>query len=118
MGEITAPGDAEDEQRTYTKLLTAINEYRRRRHRAGPEVLGPRPAGLDGEDWDHLISPTRSTCTPTPASNAAWNRRGPAPPPNAPPSCRRSRRCAGNLRPARTGTAGNTRPAEIGSPTQ
>ncbi|OEJ23054.1 hypothetical protein AR457_38330 [Streptomyces agglomeratus] len=55
MEEITAPGeDDEDEQRTYTKLLTAIGDYRRRHHRAGPDVLGPRPAGLDGEEWDHL----------------------------------------------------------------
>ncbi len=55
MEEITAPGgDDEDEQRTYTKLLTAIGDYRRRHHRAGPDILGPRPAGLDGEEWDHL----------------------------------------------------------------
>ncbi|MFF8618814.1 MobF family relaxase [Streptomyces sp. NPDC015350] len=55
MEEITAPGeDDEDEQRTYTKLLTAIGDYRRRHHRAGPDVLGPRPAGLDSEEWDHL----------------------------------------------------------------
>ncbi|MFF8478699.1 MobF family relaxase [Streptomyces sp. NPDC015414] len=55
MEEITAPGeDDEDEQRTYTRLLTAIDDYRRRHHRAGPDVLGPRPAGLNGEEWDHL----------------------------------------------------------------
>ncbi|MFE5191919.1 hypothetical protein [Streptomyces sp. NPDC056628] len=55
MEEITAPGeDDEDEQRAYTRLLTAISDYRRRHHRAGPDVLGPRPAGLDGEEWDHL----------------------------------------------------------------
>ncbi|MFF2205873.1 hypothetical protein [Streptomyces sp. NPDC058145] len=55
MEEITAPGeDDEDEQRTYTRLLTAISDYRRRHHRAGPGVLGPRPAGLDGEEWDQL----------------------------------------------------------------
>ncbi|MEU5196073.1 MobF family relaxase [Streptomyces scabiei] len=55
MEEITAPGeDDEGEQRTYTKLLTAVSDYRRRHHRAGPDVLGPRPAGLDGEEWDHL----------------------------------------------------------------
>ncbi|MEV0965513.1 MobF family relaxase [Streptomyces sp. NPDC049910] len=55
MEEITAPGDDdEDEQRTYTKLLTAIGDYRRRHHRAGPDVLGPRPAGLNGEEFDHL----------------------------------------------------------------
>lgn len=55
MEEITAPGeDDEDEQRTYTKLLTAISDYRRRHHRAGPDVLGPRPQGLDSEEWDHL----------------------------------------------------------------
>ncbi|MFD7861593.1 MobF family relaxase [Streptomyces sp. NPDC059783] len=55
MEEITAPGqNDEDEQRAYTKLLTAIGDYRRRYHRAGPDVLGPRPAGLDGEEWDHL----------------------------------------------------------------
>ncbi|MGW6753141.1 hypothetical protein [Streptomyces sp. NPDC055006] len=53
MEDITAPGD-DDEQRAYTKLLTAIGDYRRRHHRAGPDVLGPRPAGLDGEGWDHL----------------------------------------------------------------
>ncbi|MFB6984596.1 MobF family relaxase [Streptomyces sp. NPDC056297] len=55
MEEITAPGeDDEDEQRTYTKLLTGIGDYRRRHHRAGPDILGPRPAGLDGEEWDYL----------------------------------------------------------------
>lgn len=55
MEEITAPGaDDEDEQRTYTRLLTALSDYRRRHHRAGPDVLGPRPAGLDGDEWDHL----------------------------------------------------------------
>lgn len=55
MDEITAPGeDDEDEQHTYTKLLTAISDYRRRHHRAGPDVLGPRPQGLDSEEWDHL----------------------------------------------------------------
>ncbi|MFF8401717.1 AAA family ATPase [Streptomyces sp. NPDC015684] len=55
MEEITAPGgDDEDEQRTYTRLLTAIGDYRRRHHRAGPDILGPRPAGLDGEEWDHV----------------------------------------------------------------
>ncbi|MFC8784944.1 hypothetical protein [Streptomyces nigra] len=55
MDEITAPGeDDEDEQRAFTRLLTAIGDYRRRHHRAGPDVLGPRPAGLDGEEWDHL----------------------------------------------------------------
>lgn len=36
MGEITAPGDDEDEQRTYPRLLTAIGDYRRRHHRGGP----------------------------------------------------------------------------------
>ncbi|MCZ1011971.1 relaxase domain-containing protein [Streptomyces lydicus] len=55
MEEITAPGeDDEDEQHTYTKLLTALSDYRRRHHRAGPDILGPRPEGLDGEEWDHL----------------------------------------------------------------
>lgn len=55
MEEITAPGeDDEDEQHAYTKLITAISDYRRRHHRAGPDVLGPRPQGLDGEEWDHL----------------------------------------------------------------
>ncbi|MDX2733468.1 hypothetical protein PV320_33180, partial [Streptomyces sp. PA03-2a] len=53
MEEITAPGD-DDEQRTYTKLLTAISDYRRRHHQTGPDVLGPRPQGLDSEEWDHL----------------------------------------------------------------
>ncbi|MER7485069.1 hypothetical protein ABTY20_03820 [Streptomyces sp. NPDC126497] len=57
MEEITVPGeDDEDEQRTYTKLLTAIGDYRRRHHHAGPDILGPRPAGLDGEEWDHLTA--------------------------------------------------------------
>ncbi|MFM9709086.1 hypothetical protein [Streptomyces galilaeus] len=54
MEEITAPGDGEDEQRAYTGLLTAIVGYRRRHHRAGPDILGPRTVGLDAEDWDHL----------------------------------------------------------------
>ncbi|KUN18657.1 hypothetical protein AQJ11_33225 [Streptomyces corchorusii] len=55
MEEITAPSnDDEDEQRTCTRLLTAISDYRRRHHRAGPDILAPRPAGLGGEEWDHL----------------------------------------------------------------
>ncbi|MFD8372323.1 hypothetical protein ACFV2Z_16390 [Streptomyces sp. NPDC059688] len=57
MEEITAPGmddEDEDEQYTYTKLITAVSDYRRRHHRAGPDPLGPRPAGLDGDEWDHL----------------------------------------------------------------
>ncbi|MGW1155972.1 MobF family relaxase [Streptomyces rubiginosohelvolus] len=54
MEEITAPGDDENEQRTYTRLLTALGDYRRRHRRAGPDILGPRPAGLDAEEWDHL----------------------------------------------------------------
>ncbi|GGT02703.1 hypothetical protein GCM10010254_23770 [Streptomyces chromofuscus] len=55
MEEITSPGeDDEDEQRAYTKLLTALGDYRRRHHRAGPDVLGPRPAGPGGQEWDHL----------------------------------------------------------------
>ncbi|WP_240497267.1 hypothetical protein, partial [Streptomyces hirsutus] len=51
MEEIIAPG--EDEQPTYTKLLTALGDYRRH-HRAGPDLLGPRPIGRDGEEWDYL----------------------------------------------------------------
>ncbi|MEV5177782.1 hypothetical protein AB0L10_43825 [Streptomyces flaveolus] len=43
-----------DDAAVLRKLLTAIGDYRRRHHRAGPDVLGPRPRGLDGEDWDHL----------------------------------------------------------------
>ncbi|MFG3207376.1 MobF family relaxase [Streptomyces sp. NPDC048192] len=55
MDQISAPGaDDEAEQRTYTRLLTAIGDYRRRHHRAGPDLLGPRPQGLDGDEWDHL----------------------------------------------------------------
>ncbi|MGX1886793.1 MobF family relaxase [Streptomyces sp. NPDC055287] len=55
MEEITPPGeDAEDEQRTWTRLITVITDYRRRHHRAGPDVLGPRPQGLAGEEWDHV----------------------------------------------------------------
>ncbi|WP_330342642.1 MobF family relaxase [Streptomyces sp. NBC_00557] len=55
MDQITAPGeDDEDEQRIYTRLLTAIGDYRRRHHRAGPDLLGPRPHGVDGQEWDHL----------------------------------------------------------------
>ncbi|MFD4243651.1 MobF family relaxase [Streptomyces sp. NPDC058525] len=55
MEEITPPGeDDEDEQRTFTKLISALADYRRRHHRAGPDILGPRPEGLAGEEWDHL----------------------------------------------------------------
>ncbi|MEU9446225.1 hypothetical protein AB0D42_36280 [Streptomyces sp. NPDC048304] len=58
MDQITAPGaDDEDEQRTYTRLLTAISEYRRH-HLAGPDLLGPRPQGLDTDEWDHLTDAT------------------------------------------------------------
>ncbi|MFI1840452.1 hypothetical protein [Streptomyces olivaceoviridis] len=70
MEEITAPSnDDEDEQRTYTRLLTAISDYRRRHHRAGPGILGPRPAGLGGEEWDHLTDAIDLYATP--ASDAA-----------------------------------------------
>lgn len=60
MEAITAPGeDDEDEQHAYTKLLTAISDYRRRHNRAGPDMLGPRPADLyGGEEWDHLTDAT------------------------------------------------------------
>ncbi|MEW2258244.1 hypothetical protein [Streptomyces sp. NPDC047869] len=44
----------EDEQQAYTNLLTAIGDYRRRHHRAGPDIFGPRTQGLDGDEWDHL----------------------------------------------------------------
>jgi len=55
MEEITAPGeDDEDEQHAYTRLITAVADYRRRHHRAGPDLLGPRPPGQDGQEWDHL----------------------------------------------------------------
>ncbi|AEY86882.1 hypothetical protein SHJG_1607 [Streptomyces hygroscopicus subsp. jinggangensis 5008] len=55
MEEITAPGDdTENEQHTYTKLLIATGGYRRRHHRAGPDILDPRPAGLNSENWDLL----------------------------------------------------------------
>ncbi|WP_277347755.1 MobF family relaxase [Streptomyces barkulensis] len=53
--EITAPAkDDETEHRTYTQLITAINDYRRRHQLTTPDILGPRPAGLAGEEWDHL----------------------------------------------------------------
>jgi hypothetical protein len=66
MEEITAPGeDDEDEQRTYTRLLTAIGDYRRRHHRAGPDVLGPRPKVSTVRSG--TTSPTPSTSTRTPA---------------------------------------------------
>ncbi|MFE9924881.1 hypothetical protein ACFYQA_25935 [Streptomyces sp. NPDC005774] len=55
MEQITAPGeDEEDEQHAYLKLLTAISDYRRRHHRVGPDLLGSRPHGPGGEEWDHL----------------------------------------------------------------
>lgn len=52
---ITAPDrDHAGEQHAYTRLITAIADYRRRRDHAGPDVLGPRPTGDDGREWDHL----------------------------------------------------------------
>ncbi|MEU6106499.1 relaxase domain-containing protein, partial [Streptomyces flaveolus] len=33
---------------------TLFDDYRRRHHRAGPDILGPHPAGLDADEWDHL----------------------------------------------------------------
>ncbi|WP_260149041.1 hypothetical protein [Streptomyces sp. PanSC9] len=58
MEEIIAPGtgdEDEDEQRAYTKLLIAVSDYRRRHHWAGPDSLGPRPAGLDGVARANLL---------------------------------------------------------------
>ncbi|MFF8431743.1 MobF family relaxase [Streptomyces sp. NPDC016566] len=55
IDEITPPGDDdENEQRTWMRLVSALSDYRRRHHRAGLDILGPRPAGLDSEEWDHL----------------------------------------------------------------
>ncbi|WP_326581871.1 relaxase domain-containing protein (plasmid) [Actinacidiphila glaucinigra] len=55
IGAITAPDeDNEDEQHAYTRLVTALADYRRRHHRAGSDILGPRPSGIDGQEWDHL----------------------------------------------------------------
>ncbi|MFJ5220524.1 hypothetical protein ACIP98_38315 [Streptomyces sp. NPDC088354] len=52
---ITAPEeDNEDECRAYTRLVTALADYRRRHHRAGADILGPRPDSIDGQGWDHL----------------------------------------------------------------
>ncbi|MFD0427402.1 hypothetical protein ACFQ60_02265 [Streptomyces zhihengii] len=57
MEKITPPGkDDEDEQRTFTALITTLSDYRRRHHRAGHDILGPRPEGLAGEEWDHLTN--------------------------------------------------------------
>ncbi|GAA2447771.1 hypothetical protein GCM10010405_33980 [Streptomyces macrosporus] len=55
MEEITPPEDDETEHRTYLRLLTAVGDYRRRHHHAGPDPLGPRPSGTAGEEWDHLV---------------------------------------------------------------
>ncbi|MGW9032516.1 ATP-dependent DNA helicase, partial [Streptomyces sp. NPDC055722] len=55
IDEITPPGeDDESEQHTWQRLITALSDYRRRHHRAGPDILGPRPRSLNGEEWDHL----------------------------------------------------------------
>jgi AAA domain len=55
MERITPPGhDDEAEQHVYTHLLAALSDYRSRHHRAGADILGPRPAGAIGEEWDHL----------------------------------------------------------------
>ncbi|MGW8995021.1 MobF family relaxase [Streptomyces zhihengii] len=57
MEKITPPGkDDEDEQRTFTALITTLSDYRRRHHVAGPDILGPRPEGFAGEEWDHLTN--------------------------------------------------------------
>ncbi|MFF4746418.1 hypothetical protein [Streptomyces sp. NPDC001268] len=37
-----------------TPAADRLGDYRRRHHLAGPDVLGPCPVGLGGEDWDHL----------------------------------------------------------------
>ncbi|MEU6071906.1 MobF family relaxase [Streptomyces sp. NPDC047082] len=59
IDEITPPGgDDEDEQHTWMRLITALSDYRRRHHRAGPDILGPRPHGLGAEEWDHLTDAT------------------------------------------------------------
>ncbi|MFF3256999.1 MobF family relaxase [Actinacidiphila glaucinigra] len=55
IDNLTAPEeDNEDEQHAYTRLVTALADYRRRHHRAGTDILGPRPSGIDGQEWDHL----------------------------------------------------------------
>lgn len=73
MEEITAPGeDDEDEQHAYTRLLTAVSDYRCRHHRAGPDASAP--ARQASTATSGTTSPMSSTGTPTPASNTAWNR--------------------------------------------
>ncbi|RSN98497.1 conjugal transfer protein TraA [Streptomyces sp. WAC 05379] len=55
MDHIPAPDpDDEDQQQLWTRLTHQVIGWRRRRHRAGTDPLGPRPNGPAGTEWDHL----------------------------------------------------------------
>ncbi|MGW9596931.1 MobF family relaxase [Streptomyces chartreusis] len=55
MDHIPAPGrDDEDQQQLWTRLTHQVIGWRRRRHRAGTDPLGPRPHGPAAAEWDHL----------------------------------------------------------------
>ncbi|QKZ24283.1 MobF family relaxase [Streptomyces chartreusis] len=55
MDHIPAPDpDDEDQQQLWTRLTHQVIGWRRRRHRAGTDPLGPRPHGPAATEWDHL----------------------------------------------------------------
>uniref|UniRef100_UPI003F499C39 MobF family relaxase n=1 Tax=Streptomyces chartreusis TaxID=1969 RepID=UPI003F499C39 len=55
MDHIPAPGrDDEGQQQLWVRLAHQVIGWRRRRHRAGTDPLGPRPHGLAAGEWDDL----------------------------------------------------------------
>lgn len=55
MDHIPAPDpDDEDQQQLWTRLTHQVIGWRKRRHRAGTDPLGPRPHGVAATEWDHL----------------------------------------------------------------
>lgn len=66
----------------------ALADYRRRHHRASPDILGPRPPGAAGQEWDHLTD----ALAPELASSTGWSRCASAPSRPEPTSPRRPHR--------------------------
>ncbi|MFI1203555.1 MobF family relaxase [Streptomyces sp. NPDC020883] len=90
MDHIPAPDpDDEDQQLLWTRLTHQVIGWRKRRHRAGTDPLGPRPLDDAATEWDHLNDALnhyrhlRITQRLAPLTRTAGKRTDPAPAPHS-----------------------------------
>lgn len=95
----------------HLRMWSAARVFEAEYHRPSSGCAPKASAAKNG-----TTSPTPSTCTPAPASNAAWNRCVSVPSLPASPSCHPPRPGTNHLHPAATGPTANVpRTAETGS---